>query len=68
MLAETVAILKVRRERLGLSLEVVASELEVTRQTLWRWEAKPRRIRKGMLQEWERIIAAAERRAREGAA
>ncbi len=66
MIAETVATLKVRRERLGLSAEAVAAALEVSRATLWKWEAgRPgTKIRKAMLREWERIITNAESRAR----
>ena len=65
MIAETVANLKVRRERIGMSAETLAAALEVSRTTIWQWEHGPKRkIRKAMLKEWTRIIEAAERKSK----
>jgi len=64
MIAETVARLKFRREKLGLSIETVAAGIEVTRVTLWRWEKKDRpKIRKGMIKAWSDFLTAAEKSA-----
>ena len=66
MISETIAKLRLRRERLDMKPEVLAAALEISTVTLWKYEnGRAKKIRKSMMTEWDRVLKLAEERKRE---